>query len=189
MDRRARVRGGLLGFLPAAVLLWAGAVGMRWAGTAGRLGQVERAVDAQDLQPLSDAGVPERIAASLGTGLLGDLLNRLDPLNSREAGIAAALLVLQRNPVVWERTVRHPLAGPVILLPAFHRLRGDNDVQHALSFSHYSRLLALSEMDAALDDRVLREAVLNLDTDSLLPELITGRPPAAAPRAMPVPEP
>ncbi len=55
--------------------------------------------------------------------------------------------------------------------PPFARLCDDNDVGHALSFSHYSRLLALPEMNAALDTPALREAVLNLDFDAALPEV------------------
>jgi len=189
IDRRTRVRGGLLGFIPALVLLWGGAVAMRWAGAASRLRHVEEAVETGDMKPLEGGDLFARVSGSLSKGVLGDIMNRTDPLSSREAGAAATLLVLQRNDTVWERTVRHPQAGPVILQPSFRRLRDDKDVEHALSFSHYSRLLALSEMDAALDDRVLREAVLNLDWDTVLPEVITGRMATSVPRAVPVPEP
>ena len=189
MDRRTRMRGGLLGFIPAIILLWGGAVAMRWAGAASRLRHVEEAVDAQDVKPLEEADLFARLGRSLEHGLVGDLMNRMDPLSSREAAAAGMLLVLQRDDTVWQRTARHPEAGPVILQPSFRRLRDDKDVEHALSFSHYSRLLALPEMDAALDDRVLREAVLNLDMEKVIPEVITGRAAGGVPRAVPVAEP
>jgi hypothetical protein len=189
LDRSTRVRGGVLGLVPALVMVWAGAVAMRWAGAASRLQHLEQAVDALEMKPLEAPGLVARVGRSLSDGVLGDILNRLDPMNSRETGAAGTLLVLQRNDAVWHRTVRHPFAGPVVLLPSFDRLRDDKDVLHALSFSHYSRLLTLPELDSALDDRPLREALLNLDFDALLPELITGKHPAVVPRAVPVPDP
>ena len=188
MDRKARMRGGLLGFIPALLLLWGGAVAGRWAGAASRLRHLEQAVEAQDMKPLEDANLLARLGHSLGKGVIGSILNRTDPLSSREAEAAGALLVLQRNPRVWERAVLHPLAGPVILQPPFRVLRDNKDVTYALSFSHYSRLLALPEMDAALDDRTLREAVLNLDLDNVIAEIITGRLSGGPPRAVVVPE-
>jgi hypothetical protein len=188
MDRKTRLRGGLLGLVPALLLVWGGAIAVRWAGAASALRHLERAVDAQSMEPLGEADLPARLSRSLATGLLGSMLNRLDPFGSREAAAAAALLVLQRQPTVWERAVRHPQAGPVMMQESFRRLRNDNDVSHALSFSHYSRLLALPEMDAALDDRVLREALLNLELDRVLEEIVTGRPTGPPPRAVAVPE-
>lgn len=188
MDRKARVRGGLLGLVPALLLVWGGAIGVRWAGAASQLRQLEKAVDAQNLDPLGEADLLSRISLSLGRGLLGSVLNRLDPMSSRESASAASLLILQRQPAVWERAVRHPLAGPVILQESFKRLRNDNDVSHALSFSHYSRLLALPEMETALDDRTLREALLNLEMERVLAEVITGRLSSGPPRAVAVPE-
>ncbi len=189
MDRSTRMRGGLLGFIPALVLLWGGAVAIRWAGAGSQLKNLELAVEAQNMAPLDDAGLFNRLSDSLGKGVIGSLLNRTDPMSSREAAAAAALLVLQRNPNVWERARHHPLTGPVILQPPFARLRDDNDVSYALSFSHYSRLLALPEMNAALGDHALREAVLNLDFDTILPEVITGKLAGSPPRAVVVPEP
>lgn len=188
MDQKSRLRGGLFGLLPALLLVWGGAVGVRWAGSAGRLRHLEEAVDQGNTAPLVDTGFFERVSRSLERGLAGDLMNRTDPMSSRESVALGSLLVLQRNATIWERTVRHPLSGPVVLLPPFRKLRDDNDVLHALSFSHYSRLLTLPELDAALADRVLREAVLGLDLDTLLPELITGRAAGPPPRAIPVPE-
>jgi hypothetical protein len=116
MDRRTRVRGGLLGLIPAFILLWAGAVVVRWMGTAARLRQVEQAVDAQDVSLLENEPLLARLGRSLMSGTLGEILNRIDPLGSREAGAAATLLVLQRrgtdgrNPV-WERARHHPQAA------------------------------------------------------------------------------
>jgi hypothetical protein len=188
MDRKARVRGGLLGLVPALLLVWGGAIAVRWAGAASQLRHLERAVEAQNLDPLGEADLLSRLSFSLGQGLLGSVLNRLDPMSSREAASAASLLVLQRQPAVWERAVRHPMAGPVILQESFKRLRNDNDVSHALSFSHYSRLLALAEMETALDDRTLREALLNLEMERVLAEVITGRFSSGPPRAQAVPE-
>ena len=188
MDRKTRMRGGLLGFIPALVLLWGGAVAVRWAGAGSRLKHLEQAVEAQSMTPLEDADLFARVSASLGNGVLGSILNRTDPMSRREAAAAGALLVLQRSNHVWERARMHPHAGPVILQPPFLRLRNDNDVRYALSFSHYSRLLALPEMDAALDDRTFREAVLNLDLDTVLKEVITGKLSGGPPRAEVVPE-
>jgi hypothetical protein len=188
MDRKARVRGGLLGLVPALLLVWGGAIAVRWAGAASQLRHLERAVEAQNLDPLGEADLLSRLSLSLGRGLLGSVLNRLDPMSSRESASAASLLILQRQPAVWERAVRHPLAGPVILQESFKRLRNDNDVSHALSFSHYSRLLALPEMQTALDDRTLREALLNLEMERVLAEVITGRLSSGPPRAQAVPE-
>lgn len=188
MDGRTRLRGGLLGIIPALLILWGGAVAVRWAGAASRLRQVEAAVEAQDMQPLKESGILARLSRSLAKGVLGDILNRTDPMMAQETGAAGTLLVLQRNQAVWSRAWRHPHAGPVVQQPSFQRLSGDKDVQYALSFSHYSRLLALPEMKAALEDRVLREAVLNLDMDTVLQEVITGHPPAGVPRAEPAPE-
>jgi len=188
MDRKTRVRGGLLGLVPALLLVWGGAIAVRWAGAASALRHLEQAVDAQGMEPLGESDLPARLSRSLAKGLLGTMLNRLDPFGSREAAAAAALLLLQRQPAVWERAVRHPQAGPVMMQESFRRLRNDNDVSHALSFSHYSRLLALPEMDAALDDRVLREALLNLEMDRVLEEILTGRTAGPPPRAVAVPE-
>ncbi len=188
MDRRTRVRGGLLGLVPAVLLVWGGAIAARWAGAASQLRHLEQAVDAQSLTPLEEADFISRISRSLTKGALGAVLNRLDPLGSHEAACAASLLVLQRQPAVWERAVRHPMAGPVILQESLKRLRHDNDVSHALSFSHYSRLLALPEMETALDDRTLREALLNLELDTVLAEIITGKLSNGPPRAVAVPE-
>ena len=140
------------------------------------------------MEPLENSDLFARLSNSLSKGVLGSILNRTDPMSSREASAACSLLVLQRNAHVWERARIHPSAGPVILQPPFLRLRNDNDVRYALSFSHYSRLLALPEMDAALNDHALREAVLNLDLDTVLQEVITGRLSNGPPRAVVVPE-
>ena len=43
-------------------------------------------------------------------------------------------------------------------------------------------------MNAALDTPALREAVLNLDFDTVLPEVITGKVSGGPPRAVVVPE-
>ena len=188
MDGKARVRGGLLGFIPALFLLWGGAVAVRWAGAGSQLKHLEQAVEAQSMEPLESSDLFARLSNSLSKGTLGSILNRTDPMSSHEAAAAGALLVLQRNPNVWERARMHPGVGPIILQPPFLRLRNDNDVRYALSFSHYSRLLALPEMDAALDDRALREAVLNLDLDTVIKEVITGRLSNGPPRAVVVPE-
>lgn len=188
MDRRTRMRGGLLGFIPALLLVWGGAIAVRWAGAASQLRHLEQAVEARSMDPLNDSDILTRLSRSLGKGVLGSMLNRLDPLSSREAAAAAALLVLQRNPAVWERALRHPQIGPVLLQEPLRKLRNDHDVQHALSFSHYSRLLALPEMNNALDDRILREALLNLDLETALEEVITGRISNGPPRAIAVPE-
>ncbi len=189
MNRGTRVRGGLLGFVPALLLLWGGAVGIRWAGAASQLRHVERAVHAQDMQPMESGGLMARLSHSMDKGVLGDILNRTDPMGSREAEATGTLLVLQGNPAVWERVWRHPAAGPVVQQPAFQRLKGDKDVQHALSFSHYSRLLTLPELDTALKDKVLREAVLHLDMEAVLKEVISGHQAAGVPKATVVPEP
>lgn len=188
MDGRARMRGGLLGFIPALLLAWGGAIAIRWAGAASQLRHLEAAVDAQSLEPLRHADILSRLSGSLGKGTLGSILNRLDPLSSREAAATAALLVFQRESHVWERAQRNMQTGPIFLQPPMRRLRDDRDVQHALSFSHYSRLLALPEMNTALEDRTLREAVLGLDLDAVLPEIITGHAGGAPPRAIAVPE-
>ena len=188
MDRRTRVRSGLLGLLPALLLVWGGAIAVRWAGAASQLRHLEQAVTTQSMEPMQEADIPARLSRSLTKGILGALLNRMDPLSSHEAATAAALMVLQREHHVWERAVRHPLAGPVLIQPAMRRLRDDNDVSHALSFSHYSRLLALPEMNAALDDLTLREALLSLDMERVLEEIITGRMTGGPPRAAVVPE-
>jgi hypothetical protein len=188
MDRRARMRGGLLGLVPALLLVWGGAIGVRWAGAASQLRSLEAAVDAQSMDPLNDSDLLSRVSHSLGKGLLGSMLNRVDPLSSREAAATAALLVMQREHHVWERAQRHEAIGPILLQQPMRRLRDDRDVQHALSFSHYSRLLALPEMNTALADRTLREAVLSLDLDTALSEVITGHLSGGPPRATVVPE-
>ena len=187
MDGRARMRGGLLGLLPAVLLVWGGAIAVRWAGAASQLRHLQAAVDSQSLDPLSDADVISRVSGSLGRGLLGLLLNRVDPMSSREALAAATLLVFQRKEEVWNRAQRSMQTGPILLQPAMRRLRDDRDVQEALSFSHYSRLLALPEMDTALADRTVREALLGLDMDAILPEIIAGKVFAGPPRARVVP--
>jgi hypothetical protein len=189
MDGRTRVRGGLLGFIPSLVLVWGGAVGLRWAGAASHLRHVEQAVKAQDVNLLSDADLMARISQSMDKGTLGDILNRTDFMESRESKAMATLLTLQWNDDVWKRTWRHPQAGPVVQQPSFQRLQEDRDVRQALSYSHYSRLLALPEMNIALKNTVLREAVLNLDMDTVLREVITGHTAAAngIPRAEVVP--
>jgi hypothetical protein len=188
MDRGTRVRGGLLGFIPAVVLLWGGAVAVRWAGAASQLRHVEQAVKAQDMEPLENGDLMSRLSRSMDRGILGDILNRTDPMDSRETEAAATLLVLQANKDVENRAWRHSLVGPLMHQPSFQRLKGDKDVTRALSFSEYSRLLALPEMATALKDRVLREAVLHLDMEAVLKEIITGHTPGGAPRATIVPE-
>jgi hypothetical protein len=188
MNGRARVRGGLLGFIPGVLLLWGAAVAIRWAGASGNLRQVEAAAKAMVPAPLENTDLFGRLSLSLGQGVLGDIMNRTDPMSSKEAGALASLLVLQVNQPVWERTWRHPKAGPIIMMPAFRRLRDDKDVEHAISFAHYSRLLALPELRTALGDQPLREAVLNLDMETVLRDVITGRLSSGPPRAQVVPE-
>lgn len=184
----ARMTGGILGFIPALLLLWGGALAVRWTGAAGHLRQIEEATKTGDPGPLDQTAVFDRLSLALRRGAVGDFLNRTDPLNAQESGTLGALLVLMNNPGVWERTVHHPLAGAVVVQPAFRRLRDDRDVLHALSFSHYSRLLALPEMDTALRDPGLRERLLGLDLETVLHEVISGRMSHGPPRAAVVPE-
>ena len=62
MDRRARMRGGLLGFIPALLLVWGGAIAVRWAGAASQLRHLEQAVEAHSMEPLHDADILSRIS-------------------------------------------------------------------------------------------------------------------------------
>jgi hypothetical protein len=185
---RSKVRSGLLGLIPALLLLWGGAVAARWAGAADYLRHVEQAVKAQSTAPLDEAGLVARLSRSLTKGVLGDIMERTDPMTSRESIAACALLTLQHHEPVWKRAWIHRSIGPVVQLPAFARLRDDHEVAGALSFSHYSRLLALTEVETALSDAALRERVLALEMEKVLGEVITGKLSGPPPKAVVVPE-
>lgn len=185
---RSKVKSGLLGFIPALLLIWGGAVAARWAGAADYLRHIEKAVDSQNTAPMDEAGIVARLSRSLTKGVLGDIMERSDPMTSRETIATCALLVLERQPAVWERARRHRHVGPAVQLPSFSRLKVDHEVKHAVSFSHYSRLLALTEIKTALSDAPLRERVLGLDMETVLGEVITGRLSGGPPRAVVVPE-
>jgi hypothetical protein len=190
IDRGARVRGGLIGLIPALVLTWAGAMALRVTGATAGLRELEAAVKGQRAAGVSEPGLLPRVSHSLSTGTVGDLLNRLDPLATGQTVPLASLLVLRHNPVVWDRALRHPQAAVLLQSGAVQRLLRDSDVGNALSFSDYTRLLTLPEMAEALRDPVLRAALLNADMGELLGACITGRSgPAVIPRAIPVPEP
>ena len=184
---RSRLKSGLLGFIPALLLLYGGAVAARWAGAADYLWHLEQAVEAKDTAPLDKASILARLSRSLTKGMLGDIMERTDPITSRESIAACSLLVLQRQQAVWDRARRHRSIGPAVLLSSFDRLRDDHEVANALSFSHYSRLLALTEVRTALSDAPLRERVLGLELETALGEVITGLQSGGPPRAEVVP--
>jgi hypothetical protein len=187
LNPRARLWGGMLGFIPSLVLVWGGAVGVRWAGAASHLRHLEQAVKAKDVQLLNGNDLLAKVSRSMDKGGVGAVLNRTDLMDSREAEAMASLLVLQWDDEVWRRTWRHPQAGPVVLQPSFQRLADDRDVRQAISYSHYSRLLALPEMNIALKNNTLREAVLNLNIDEVLRDVISGQATTGIPRAQVVP--
>jgi hypothetical protein len=187
-DRGARMRGGIIGIIPSLLLTWAGAMALRVTGATAGLRELEAAVKAERIPAGQQAGLLPRVSHSLSTGTVGDLLNRMDPLSTGQTVPLASLLVLRHNPAVWERALRHPEAAPLVQHWAVQRLLRDNEVAHALSFSDYTRLLALPEMGEALREPVLRAALLDADLPGVIEACVTGRGAAEViPRAIPVP--
>jgi hypothetical protein len=183
MDGRQRLRGGIFSLVPALFLLWGGAIALRWTGAASQLRTVEAAARAHDASRLAEVDLLGRFHHTLTRGALGAALNRLDPFAAHEAATLGCLLALSHNPEAWQRLGQHPAGGAIVRTDAFRRLRNDNEVLHALSFSNYSQLLALPEMDAALNDKPLRDAALALDLPGALRFAISGVMESDAPRA------
>lgn len=188
LNQKARVRGGLFGFVPALIMLWLGAIAVRWTGTTAELRAVEAAAKSGNVSDLDNGDLLARLNRSLNQGVLGSILNRIDPVSSREAGALGSILALSHGETAWRRLASDPGAGPILQIESFRRLRNDREVIHALSFSHYSQLLALPEMNAALNDKPLREALLSLDLDSVISTSISGKAPLLTPRAIVIPE-
>ncbi len=189
MNRGSRLAGGLLGLIPALLLLWGGAVAIRWAAVAGHLHQVAKAAEENSVAPLDEDSLLFRITRSMDQGVLGDIMNRTDFLNSRESEILGTLLVLQRNESLWrERVITHAQAGPVVLRETFRRLQQDGDVQHAVSEARYGHLLSLPELDVALKDQKFRAALLGLNMEQVLHDVLGGHSPERIPKAILVPE-
>ena len=190
LDRGARLRGGIVGLVPALLLTWAAAMAVRVTGATATLRELEAAVRTGQWAPAETAGLLPRLQQGLSTGSLGSLLNRLDPLDTRRTTALASLLVLRHGEEAWRRALRHPQAGPLVLHPAVQKLLRDHDVTRALSFSDYTQLLTLPELTEALQDTGLSDALAGADLPALLRACITGQTgPAGIPRAVPVPEP
>ena len=159
MGRRRSERGrtagqaGLFSLVPALLLLWGAAMAVRWSGGVSRMRWVEQAVLKPHADALQEPPLLARVRSGVSTGLLGQVLDRVDPFHSREASALGALLVLLRHENAWQNLMRQPRMAPLIKCEVLRPLIKDNDVIHALSFSHYSKLLTLPEMTAAVSPR------------------------------------
>ena len=165
-----------LSVIPACVLLWVIAMGVRWTGAMSQRKFIDEGIRGD--QPSLQAAYPlfARLQQSLTTGWIGNLLNRTDPLNSTEAGALCSLLLIQRDPDSWERLHHLPAAQPILRHPAVQRLVRDKDWNKPASFQSYAELLTLPDLSAALKDPELLDRLQKINVEQLAREAIGAVP-------------
>lgn len=180
-----RSRAGLFSLLPALLVLWGAAMAIRWSGGVARMRWVEQAAVTQRADAMKEPPVLAQLRSGVSTGTLGQILDKVDPFHSRETSALGALLALRRNDKAWDNLVRQPRMAPLIKSEVLRPLLRDNDVLHALSFSHYSKLLTLPELTEAVTSPAVRDALRSLPVEEAIRAAIAGTPALPpAPRAV-----
>lgn len=180
-----RTRAGLFSLVPALLVLWGAAMAIRYSGGVARMRWVEHAAVTNRADAMKETPVLAQLRTGVSTGTLGQILDKVDPFHSRETSALGALLALRRNDAAWQNLVRQPRMAPLIRLDALRPLLKDNDVLHALSYSHYSKLLTLPELTEAVSSPAVREALRSLPVEDAIRSAIAGTPALpVAPRAV-----
>lgn len=183
-----RTRAGLFSLIPALLLVWGGAMAVRWSGGVARMRWVEEAAVTNRASELKSPPLLAQLRTGVSTGVLGQVLDRVDPFHSREASALGALLALRRNEPAWQNLIRQPRMAALMQADVLRPLLKDNDVLHALSFSHYSKLLTLPELTEAVTSPAVRDALRALPVEEAIRAAIAGSPALPeAPRAEIVP--
>lgn len=183
-----RTRAGLISLFPALLLVWGGIMAVRWYGSVARMQWVEETIARPAGAPISSQPPAARLLKVVSTGITGDLADRVDPFHSRTAGSLGAILTVLRNDAAWVRLLRQPRLAPLLQTGVLRRLVRDDEVLHALSFSHYSKLMTLPEMQAAARNPAVRTALQPLALEPVLAAALSESAPLPEiPRALPVP--
>ena len=144
-----------LSILPACVLIWVLAMGVRWTGAMSQMKFIDEGIRADKTSLLQDSPLFARLQHSLTTGWIGNILNRTDPISSTEASALCSLLLIQRDPDSWQRLHRDPNARAIIQHPAVQHLLRDKDWTKPASFQNYAELITLPDLTTALKDPAL----------------------------------
>lgn len=179
-----RARAGIFSLVPALLVLWGVAMAIRFSGGVARMRWVEQAAAGHQAGELKEPPLLAQLRNGVSTGTLGQILDKVDPFHSREASALGALLALRRNETAWQNLIRQPRMAPLVQSEVLRPLLKDNDVLHALSFSHYSKLLTLPEITAAVTAPAVRDALRALSVEDAIRAAIAGTSALpAAPRA------
>jgi len=179
-----RTRAGLFSLVPALLLLWGAAIAIRYSGGVARMRWVEQAATDHSAEEMKTPPLLAQLRAGVSSGVLGEVLDKVDPFHSRETFALGALLTLRRNETAWQNLIRQPRMAQLVQLDILRPLLKDNDVLHALSFSHYSKLLTLPELTEAAVSPAVREALRALPIEDAIRAAIAGTPALPhAPRA------
>ncbi len=172
-----RARAGIFSLGPALLVLWGLSMAVRYSGGVARMRWVEQAAVNHQADALIEPPLLAQLRNGVSTGTLGQILDRVDPFHSREASALGALLVLQRNEPAWQHLIRQPRMAPLVQTGVLRApLLKDNDVLHALSYSHYSKLLTLPEITEAVRQPAVREALRALSVEDAVQAAIAGTP-------------
>lgn len=171
----ARLRSAGFSLIPALILLWAGAMAVRWTGAVGQLRRVDAAARSHSAAPLDEEPLSVRVSRNLSSGWLGNVLDRTDPLDSRHAGTLCAMVYLHSWAETYDKATlarlhAQPAARALLAHPAVKGLTNDSDVLAAMSFSRFSELVSLGEISRVLDQPGVGALVLAID-----PAVVTRR--------------
>lgn len=179
-----RARAGIFSLVPALLILWGAAMAIRYSGGVARMRWVEQAAVTHHAGELKEPPLLAQLRQAVSSGTLGQVLDKVDPFHSREASALGALLALRRNETAWQNLLRQPRMAPLVQSDLLRSLLKDNDVLHALSFSHYSKLLTLPELSEAVTSPVVRDVLRNFPVEDSIRAAIAGTPALPpAPRA------
>ena len=180
----ARTRAGIFSLLPALLVLWGTAMAIRYTGGVARMRWVEQAAVSNHAGELKEPPLLARLRTGISSGTLGQILDKVDPFHSREASALGALLALRHNENAWQNLIRQPRMAPLMQSEVLRPLLKDNDVLHALSFSHYSKLLTLPEISQAVSAPAVRDTLRAFPVEDAVRAAIAGTPALpAVPRA------
>lgn len=170
-----RTRAGVLSLIPAVLVLWCIAMAIRWGGAVSRMKWVETA-SSQKLRPGETAELPllAKLRDGLSTGALGDALDHVDPLHSRDTSTLGAILALRKNDEAWHNLMAQPEMADLSRQAVLQHLLKDNNVLHAISFSRYTELLTMPAIKEALAAPAVQEALRSLPIDNLIRGAIQG---------------
>ncbi|MES2708646.1 MAG: hypothetical protein V4726_18775 [Verrucomicrobiota bacterium] len=173
----SRAKAGIFSLVPALLVLWCMAMAIRWGGAVSRMKWVENS--ANNPHPANTIELPllAKLRDSLSTGALGDALDYVDPLHSRETSTLGAILALRHSDTAWKNLMAQPQMAELSRQAVLQHLLRDNNVLHALSFSHYSELLTMPEVTEALGSPAVRDALRSLPVNDLIRASIRGDAP------------